>query len=90
MREMLNESHGPTDLERLVCAGRGMAFAMPAARSAPLVIDFLNVRGLSWGSCWVAATKKMGHRIRRRSADLQGGKKGENITCSFIARGLLN
>ena len=51
-----------------------MAFAMPAARSAPLVIDFLNVRGLSWGSCWVAATKNMGHRIRRRSVDLEAGR----------------
>ncbi len=78
--EAVTESQGPTELERLVGPGRGMTFA---TRSAPRAIDFLNVRGLSWGSCRVAATKNIGQRIRRRSVGWRAGKRGgHNAHCS--------
>ena len=53
---------------RLNGPGRGTTVVIPTTRSAPLTIDFVKVRGLRLGSWWVAATKNMGHRRRRRSA----------------------
>ncbi len=62
---------------RLIGPGQGMTLVSPAARSAPLAIDFLKVRGLRCGSCWATATKKMGQRMRRRSAAGRLGREPE-------------
>ncbi len=65
-----------TELERLLGPGRGITVVMPAARSTPLTIAFLKLRGLRWGSCRVVATKNMGHSRTRRSVVLEAKKKG--------------